>query len=155
MFGLNDSIKPDDDTPVEVAPETDATVGMRGRDYTIAGTRYRENDNLCIVLLSSEAVVEFRATVNLHRMPDHQVYINRRLNAVITQRRANQWPYSEVRHIVIIHYIEMHDVGTRIQHLRDLLAKTRKICRQDGWCNLKFGHGQLSHDFITGAQITP
>ena len=41
---------------------------------------------------------------------------------------------------MVIHHIEMHDVGTGLQHIGDLLTQAGKIRRQDGGCDLVFRH---------------
>ena len=45
----------------------------------------------------------------------HQMHIDRRGNAVFTQRFQYHWADSQVRHIVVIHNVKMDDVGARSQ----------------------------------------
>ena len=65
----------------------------------------------------------------------HQMHIDRRGHTVIAERLAYHGPHCEVRHIVIIHNIEMHHVGTSREHSVDLFAQTRKVSCQNGGRN--------------------
>ena len=62
----------------------------------------------------------------VHRL-HHQVHIDRRLDAMVAQRIANHWPNGEIGDKVVVHHIEMHDVGASIQDSLDVLAKASEI----------------------------
>ncbi len=52
-----------------------AALTWRGRAFSVAVTRYLSNDNLCLVLLSANGDVEYKATVNVGALPDGAMYI--------------------------------------------------------------------------------
>jgi hypothetical protein len=62
----------------------------------------------------------------VHRL-DHQVHVDRRGDAVLAQRLAHQRADGQVRHVVVVHDVEVDDVGTGREHRRHLLAETREI----------------------------
>ncbi len=70
----------------------------------------------------------------IHRL-HHQVYVDRRLDAVITQCFANHRPDGEIGHVMIVHYVKMNPVRTGFQHIVHVPPQPGKISRQDGWCN--------------------
>ena len=47
------------------------------------------------------------------------------------QRRAHQRPDGQVRHVVVVHHVEMQQVGARGFHRRHFLAEAREVRRQD------------------------
>ncbi len=63
------------------------------RQYVLGVTRYVDNDNTCVVLLDPATNnVELKVSVNLHKIPAHQVYVkdyseNRGIADVMTSRR--------------------------------------------------------------------
>lgn len=68
-------------------------ITWKKRAYVVSITRYVDNDNTCIVLLDpSTNHVELKVSVNLHKVPEHQVYVkdyseNRGIAAVMTSNR--------------------------------------------------------------------
>ena len=63
---------------------------------------------------------------------DHQMHIDRCGDAVLAQRRANHRANGQVGDVVVIHDVEVHDIGAGCQHPVDVFTKTGKIGRQDG-----------------------
>jgi hypothetical protein len=49
------------------------------------------------------------------------------IDTVVTQRAENQRPDGQIRHIVIVHYIEVNGVRSRRQHVGYLIAKAGKV----------------------------
>ena len=62
---------------------------------------------------------------------DHQVHVDRRGDAVLAQRLAHQRPDREVRHVVVVHHVEVDDVGAGGEHRCDFLAESREVGGQD------------------------
>jgi hypothetical protein len=60
------------------------------------------------------------------------VHIDRRLDAALAQRFAHQRADGQVRHVVVVHHVEVDHVGTGREHGLDFLAQTGEIGRQDG-----------------------
>ena len=58
---------------------------------------------------------------------NHQVNIDRCLDAVVTQCIADHRPDCQVGHEMIVHHVKMHDVGARIEHSFDILAQAGEI----------------------------
>ncbi len=56
---------------------------------------------------------------------DHQVHIDIRSYPVITQGFADQRTDGQIRDIVIVHDIEMHDIRTGIQHMSSTSSPRR------------------------------
>src|SRR5690606_8726366 len=54
---------------------------------------------------------------------------------VLAQRLADQWADREVRHVVVVHHVEMHEVGAGRDHRVHLLAQPREIRGQDRGSN--------------------
>ena len=46
----------------------------------------------------------------------HQVHVDRRLDAVLAQRLAHQRADGEVRHVVVVHHVEVDEVGAGGEH---------------------------------------
>jgi hypothetical protein len=44
---------------------------------------------------------------------------------------------------MVVHDIEMHDIGAGIQYISHFLSQSGKICRQDGRRDLVIGHNQV------------
>ena len=61
---------------------------------------------------------------------NHEVNIDRRFDAVVPQGVTNQRSNRQVRHEMIIHHVEMHDVGASIQYGVDVIAQAGEICRE-------------------------
>ncbi|MCY1448020.1 hypothetical protein D9M71_646650 [compost metagenome] len=75
----------------------------------------------------------------IHR-GDHQVHIDRRGNTVTAQGLAELRAHGQVGHIVIIHDIDMDDIGTGGQHLLGLLSQPGEIGRQNRRSNPEIFH---------------
>ena len=62
----------------------------------------------------------------------HQMHIDRRLDATLAQRLADQRADGQVRHVVVVHHVEMNHVGTGREYGLDFLAEPGEIRREDG-----------------------
>ena len=82
----------------------------------------------------------------VHRL-DHEMHVDRRLDAVLAQCRAHERPDRKIRHIVIVHHVEVHDIRTRSEHGFDLLAQAREVGRQ----NRRRNPGRLHGAFLLGS----
>ncbi len=51
------------------------------------------------------------------------MHINRCINAVFAQSLADQRANRQIRHKMIVHDVEMHDIGTSIEHGANIFAK--------------------------------
>ena len=71
---------------------------------------------------------------------DHQVNIDVGGNAMLAQCLADQRTDRQVGNVMIVHDIEVHDIGAGIQYIGDFLPESGKIRRQYGRCDLVFGH---------------
>src|SRR3989344_950164 len=67
----------------------------------------------------------------IHRL-HHQVYVDVGLDAGLAQRPAHQRSDGEVGHVVVVHDVEMHGVGTGGENMLDLLSEARELGRQNG-----------------------
>ena len=74
---------------------------------------------------SEDLVVE-----NNHRL-HHQVHVDRRGDAMPAQRLAHQRADGQVRHVVVVHHVEVDPVGAGGQHVVDFLAQLREVGRED------------------------
>ena len=72
---------------------------------------------------------------------DHQMHINGCSDPVFTQRLADQGADGQVRHVVVVHHVEMHPVSAGREHFRSVLAQPGEIGRQDGGGNDWTLHG--------------
>src|ERR1700728_4758238 len=61
----------------------------------------------------------------------HQVHVDRCLHAVAAQCRAHHRADGEIRHVVIVHHVEVNEVGAGLEHRIDLRAEAREVGRQD------------------------
>ena len=61
----------------------------------------------------------------------HQVNINRGGDAIFTQRFQYHRSDGQVRYVVIVHDVEVHDIGTGSQRSRGVLTQAGKISRQN------------------------
>ena len=61
---------------------------------------------------------------------DHQMDVDRR-RCQRTDRRANQWTDGHVRHVMIVHHVEMNPVGTGGDDIGDFGTKTGEISREN------------------------
>ena len=67
----------------------------------------------------------------IHRL-DHQVHVDRRGNTVLAQRLADQRADREIRHIMIVHHVEMHDVRAGGKHVLHFFAQASEIGTENG-----------------------
>ena len=66
---------------------------------------------------------------------DHQVRINRRGDAVLAQCGAHHRADGQVGYVVVVHDIEVHEVGTGGQHLVHFLTQAGEVGRENRWSN--------------------
>ena len=57
---------------------------------------------------------------------DHQMHVERRGDAVLAQRLADQRAYGEVGHVMVVHDIEMDHVGARGEHGVHFVARAAR-----------------------------
>ena len=57
----------------------------------------------------------------------HEMHVDRRGDAVLAQRLAHQRADGEVRHVVVVHDVEVDDVGARGEHRIHFLAEPREV----------------------------
>ena len=62
---------------------------------------------------------------------DHQVHVDRRRDAGLAQRLADQRADGQVRHVMVVHDIEVDPVGAGRQHRVDFFAQAGEVGRQD------------------------
>ena len=62
----------------------------------------------------------------------HQMHVDRRGDTVLAQRLAHHRADGQVRHVVIVHHVEVHEVGAGSQHGVDFLAQAGEVGGQDG-----------------------
>ena len=62
----------------------------------------------------------------------HQVHVDRRGDAVLAQRLAHQRADGEIRHVVIVHHVEVDQVGAGSEHRLHFLAEAREVGGEDG-----------------------
>ena len=55
------------------------------------------------------------------------MHVNRRGDAVLPQRLADQRADGQVGHVVVVHDVEMHDVGAGGEHVVDFLAEFGEV----------------------------
>ena len=72
---------------------------------------------------------------------DHQMHIDIGGDAMIAQSFTHQRADGQVRHIMIIHHIEMNDIRARGDDVIDFFTQTGEIGGQDRRCNQKIRHG--------------
>ncbi len=63
---------------------------------------------------------------------DHEVHVERRGDAVLAQRLAHHRADGEVGHVVIVHDVEVDDVGAGGEHRVHFVAETREIRGENG-----------------------
>ena len=61
----------------------------------------------------------------------HQMNIDGRCNTMPAQRLADQRPDCEVGHIVIVHHVEVNQIGTRREHGVHFFTQTSKVRGKD------------------------
>ena len=76
----------------------------------------------------------------VHRF-HHQVNVDRGLDAVFPQCLAHHGADGQVGNIMIVHDVEMHDVGAGGEDIVDLLTQTGKIGGQNRRRNQIISHG--------------
>ena len=75
----------------------------------------------------------------------HQVHINGGRDAVVAQGLTNRRAKRQVGHVVIVHDIEMHDVGAGIEHGLNILTQTGEV----GGENRRRDQRRLAHGTVT------
>jgi hypothetical protein len=90
---------------------------------------------------------------------DHQVHVDGRRDARLAQCLTHQRADREIRHVVVVHHVEMDDVRARRQHGPHFLAEPREIGGQDRRCDpgcLRAGVlGHRCSDTLCGARYCP
>ncbi len=71
----------------------------------------------------------------------HQVNIDRHRHAVLAQRGTDLRPDREVGHVMVVHHIEVHQVGAGANHRVHFSAEARKVGGQYRWRDPGSGHG--------------
>src|SRR5690606_33527760 len=66
---------------------------------------------------------------------DHQMHVDRCRDPVVAQRLAHEGPDREIRHVMVVHHVEMDGVRARSDHSFDFLTKPCKVGREDGSAN--------------------
>ena len=61
----------------------------------------------------------------------HQVHVDVGGDAVIAERLAHQRSHRQVGDVVVVHHVEVNEVGAGFQHRIDLFPETGEIRRQD------------------------
>jgi hypothetical protein len=61
---------------------------------------------------------------------NHQVDIDRGCNTVVTKGLADHGSDGQVRDVVVVHNIEVNNIGSGLQHVVDFGTKTGKISRK-------------------------
>ena len=57
----------------------------------------------------------------------HQMHIDRHRHAAAVQRLADHRPDRQIRHVVVVHHIEVDQIGAGFDHRIDLLAEAREV----------------------------
>ncbi len=58
---------------------------------------------------------------------DHQVHVDGRLDAVVAQRLANERPDRQVGDEMVVHHVEVHDIGAGRQHGPHVVTEASKV----------------------------
>ncbi|MNN56325.1 hypothetical protein D3C81_1712470 [compost metagenome] len=74
---------------------------------------------------------------------DHQVGVDRRADAVLAQGAADHRADGQVGHVVVVHHVEVDDVGAGGENLVDLLAQAGEIGGED-----RRGDGERLHGYL-------
>ena len=77
----------------------------------------------------------------VHRL-HHQVHVDGRRDAVLAQGLANERADGQVRHVMVVHHVEVHDVGAGLEDVVHLLAQPGEVGGEDARCDA-VGHGVL------------
>ncbi len=70
----------------------------------------------------------------------HQVDVDRN-RRVRPDRRADERPDGQVRNVVVVHHVEVEQVGAGGGHRAHFVAEAREIRGQEGGRNQEIGHG--------------
>ena len=65
----------------------------------------------------------------------HQVHVDRRLDTEISQRFTDHGPDRQVWHVMVVHHVKVHPVGTIIEYLLYLFAQSGEIRGKNRGCN--------------------
>ncbi len=63
--------------------------------------------------------------------PHHQVHVDDGVDAALAQRLAHQRAHRQVGHVVVVHDVEVDDVGAGLEHRLDFLAEAGEVGGQD------------------------
>ena len=74
--------------------------------------------------------------------PHHEMHVDRR-RRVGLDRRAHEGTYREIRHVMVIHHVEVDEIGACVLHSADFFTEPREIGGQQTRRNAD-GHGSLS-----------
>ena len=66
---------------------------------------------------------------------DHEMHVDRRLDPVLAQRGADQRTDGEVRHVMVVHHVEMDPISAGGEHRVDLGSQASEVGGQDGGCD--------------------
>ena len=83
----------------------------------------------------------------IHRL-HHQMHVDRNIDQW-TNRRADHRSDGEIRHIVVVHHVEMDEVGTGLHDSGNLRAKAGEIRGENTRSDAGL-HGALLSDVETG-----
>ncbi len=61
---------------------------------------------------------------------DHEMHVDRVLGER-ADRLAHERPHRQVRHVMIVHHVEVDHVGARRQNRGHFIAEPREVCGQD------------------------
>src|SRR6185369_5101080 len=64
---------------------------------------------------------------------DHQVHVDGRLHTMLAQGLAHQGADGEIRHIVVVHDVEVDDVRASGKYRVHILTQPGEVRGQDGW----------------------
>ena len=62
---------------------------------------------------------------------DHQMHVDRRLHAVLAERLAHQRADREIRHVMVVHDVEVNQIGAGREHRIHLFAEPREVGGQN------------------------
>src|SRR5690606_40581766 len=66
---------------------------------------------------------------------NHQVHVNGGRHAMLAQSFTDHGTNGEIGHVMIVHHVEVHDIGAGGQHVIDFLTQAGEIGGEDRWGN--------------------
>ena len=126
--------------------------GQKCERYTVCDIGYGVRSDVTIPAGQSDLTVRFERTGRtgsvelrvdgnrpgldqaIHRR-HHQVHIDGRSNAMVAQRLTHHRADGQVRHIVVVHDVEMDDIGACIEDINTLRPQVREVRGEDGRCD--------------------